>query len=149
MTAAESPPLVDTDFGAFTERGPWNLDLAEISWLHNLDELRDKIRANVPELTRRRILPPGRWVLSIMGRFAWAIGPWKVAKYRGLKGRESKELLSRRLRLASEALGSTYIKLAQIISSGEGVFPDELVREFRKCRDQVPSEPFALSLIHI
>ena len=143
MTAAEIPPLVDTDFGAFTERGPWNLDLDEITWLHNLDELREKIRANVPELTRRRILPPGRRVLSIMGRFAWAIGPWKVAKYRGLQGTESKQLLSRRLRLASEALGSTYIKLAQIISSGEGVFPDELVREFRKCRDQVPSEPFA------
>jgi ubiquinone biosynthesis protein len=50
--------------------------------------------------------------------------------------------LSLRLRRAAEALGPTYIKLGQIISSGEGVFPAELVSEFKKCRDQVPAEPF-------
>ena len=50
--------------------------------------------------------------------------------------------LSRRLRLAAEALGPTYIKLGQIISSGEGLFPAELVEEFKRCRDQVPAEPF-------
>ena len=146
MADTAIPPTftTDTDFGAFTEAGPWNLDLDEITWLRDLDPLRDRIRANVPRLVRKRLLPPGRRVLSIVGRFAWALGPWKVAKLRGLEGTDSKQLLSRRLRLASEALGSTYIKLAQIISSGEGVFPDELVTEFRKCRDQVPSEPFAV-----
>jgi ubiquinone biosynthesis protein len=41
-----------------------------------------------------------------------------------------------------EHLGPTYIKLGQIISSGEGLFPAELVREFKLCRDQVPPEPF-------
>jgi ubiquinone biosynthesis protein len=46
------------------------------------------------------------------------------------------------LRQAAEALGPTYIKLGQIISSGEGLFPAELVAEFKKCRDQVPAEPF-------
>ena len=50
--------------------------------------------------------------------------------------------LSLRLRRAIETLGPTYIKLAQIISSGEGLFPSELVEEFKKCRDQVPAEPF-------
>ena len=50
--------------------------------------------------------------------------------------------LSRRLRLAAESLGPTYIKLGQIISSGEGLFPPELVEEFKRCRDQVPAEPF-------
>ncbi|MEJ7584024.1 MAG: AarF/UbiB family protein, partial [Acidimicrobiales bacterium] len=34
--------------------------------------------------------------------------------------------------------------MGQIISSGEGIFPEELVKEFRKCRDQVPPEPFAV-----
>ena len=34
-------------------------------------------------------------------------------------GRESRADLSRRLREAAEALGPTYIKLGQIISSGE------------------------------
>ena len=133
----------DTDFGAFNTDGPWNLDLDTITWLSNLDQLRDDIRANVPRLTRKRLLPPGRRVGTILGQFGWAIGRWKFAKFRGLEGSESKRELSRRLRLASENLGSTYIKLAQIISSGEGVFPQELVTEFRKCRDQVPAEPFA------
>jgi ubiquinone biosynthesis protein len=32
--------------------------------------------------------------------------------------------------------------LAQIISSGEGLFPVELVEEFKRCRDQVPAESF-------
>ena len=43
----------------------------------------------------------------------------------------------------SRAAWSTYIKLGQIISSGEGIFPNELVAEFVKCRDQVPPEPFS------
>jgi ubiquinone biosynthesis protein len=46
------------------------------------------------------------------------------------------------LRIAAEKLGPTYIKLGQIISAGEGIFPEELVGEFRKCRDMVPAEPF-------
>ncbi len=50
--------------------------------------------------------------------------------------------LSRRLREAFERLGSTYVKLGQIISAFEGLFPDELVTEFKKLRDQVPPEPF-------
>jgi ubiquinone biosynthesis protein len=52
--------------------------------------------------------------------------------------------LSRRLRRAFERLGPTYIKLGQILSAGEGVFPEELVAEFRLCRDQVPAESFEL-----
>ena len=51
--------------------------------------------------------------------------------------------LARRLRRAAEALGPTYIKLGQIISSGEGIFPEPLVAEFRLCRDRVPPVPFA------
>jgi ubiquinone biosynthesis protein len=46
------------------------------------------------------------------------------------------------LRVAAEHLGPTYIKLAQIISSGQGLFPEELVLECQKCRDQVPAEPW-------
>src|SRR5262249_6015069 len=48
--------------------------------------------------------------------------------------------LSLRLRKAAEHLGPTYIKLGQIISSGEGLFPPELVSEFKLCRDQVSPE---------
>jgi ubiquinone biosynthesis protein len=71
-----------------------------------------------------------------------AIVGWTLtARRRG--GSESRADVSRRLREAAERLGPTYIKLGQIISSGEGVFPAELVSEFIKCRDQVPPEDFA------
>ena len=52
--------------------------------------------------------------------------------------------ISRRLRVAAENLGPTYIKLGQIVSSGEGIFPSELVAEFKRCRDQVKPEPWAV-----
>ena len=137
-------PVNDTTLCAFTDDGPWNVDLDDLAWSNNIEELRTSIRNMVPELTRKRLLPPGRRVGTILGAFAWALGRWKFAKLRGLEGTESKKELSKRLRLASEYLGSTYIKLAQIISSGDGVFPAELVEEFRKCRDQVPAEPFSV-----
>ncbi|MFZ9580208.1 MAG: ABC1 kinase family protein, partial [Ilumatobacteraceae bacterium] len=56
---------------------------------------------------------------------------------------DSRGDVSRRLRRAVETLGPTYIKLGQIISSGEGLFPSELVEQFKLCRDQVPAEPFS------
>ncbi|MFN8018796.1 MAG: AarF/UbiB family protein [Acidimicrobiales bacterium] len=45
--------------------------------------------------------------------------------------------------MAAERLGPSYIKLGQIISSGRGLFPDELVDEFSTLRDRVRPEPFA------
>jgi ubiquinone biosynthesis protein len=54
----------------------------------------------------------------------------------------SRSALSRRLRMSFERLGSTYVKLGQIISSGDGLFPEELVGEFKLLRDQVPAESF-------
>jgi len=76
-------------------------------------------------------------------RLAAAVVPWAVRKRRGrVAGAASTAELSRRLRRAAEALGPTFIKLGQIISSGEGLFPPELVDEFKRCRDQVPPESF-------
>ena len=69
--------------------------------------------------------------------------PWLVRRKRGrAEGSAGITELSQRLRLAAEALGPTFIKLGQVISSGEGLFPPELVEEFKRCRDQVPAEPF-------
>lgn len=135
--------MSDLDFGAFTEDGPWTLDLDDLPWSSGNKGLRERVRSAVPRLTRRTLVPPGRRVLNIAGEFVVAVLGWKHARRtQGLEGSASKADLSRRLRKASERLGATYIKLAQIISSGEGVFPAELVQEFAKCRDQVPSEPF-------
>jgi ubiquinone biosynthesis protein len=75
-------------------------------------------------------------VLSLIGP---ALGLWYVRE-RGTE--RSRSALSRRLRRAFEQLGSSYVKLGQIVSGGEGLFPEELVAEFRKLRDQVPAERF-------
>jgi aarF domain-containing kinase len=48
-----------------------------------------------------------------------------------------------RLREAFETLGPTYVKLAQLVASSEGMFPDEYCVEFRKCLDRVPSFPMS------
>jgi ubiquinone biosynthesis protein len=72
-----------------------------------------------------------------------ALIPWFINKKRKKfeTPEESRAFISFRMRKAVERLGSTYIKLGQIISSGEGLFPVELVNEFKLCRDQVP--PFS------
>jgi predicted unusual protein kinase regulating ubiquinone biosynthesis (AarF/ABC1/UbiB family) len=46
-----------------------------------------------------------------------------------------------RLREAFESLGPTYVKLAQLVASSEGMFPDAYCLEFQKCLDRVPSFP--------
>ncbi len=72
-----------------------------------------------------------------------ALGTWYlVERRRG--GVASRAGLAHRLRVAFQELGPTYIKLGQIVSSGEGIFPPELVGEFRQLRDRVPPEPFAV-----
>ncbi|MGZ4675054.1 MAG: ABC1 kinase family protein [Acidimicrobiia bacterium] len=70
----------------------------------------------------------------------WALGWWYVRE-RGTP--HSRAGLSARLRRSFEHLGSTYIKLGQIVSGGDGLFPEELVREFKRLRDRVPAEPYA------
>jgi aarF domain-containing kinase len=44
-----------------------------------------------------------------------------------------------RLRESFEHLGPTYVKLAQLVASSEGLFPDAYCREFQRCLDRVPS----------
>jgi predicted unusual protein kinase regulating ubiquinone biosynthesis (AarF/ABC1/UbiB family) len=46
------------------------------------------------------------------------------------------------LRLAFEKLGPTYVKLGQLIASGEALFPPRYSAEFQKCLDRVPAFSF-------
>ncbi len=136
----------DRDWAAFSDTPPWVLDRDRIVWLAGIDALREVARAEVPRLTRPSKLPPGPRVVKVISRLTKALVPWLVRKKRGRYADDAARRadLSLRLRLAAEDLGATYIKLGQIISSGEGLFPAELVHEFKRCRDQVPPEPFAL-----
>jgi ubiquinone biosynthesis protein len=134
----------DRTWGAFTEAAPWVLDRQDIRWLASVDRLRRAARDEVPALTTPTRLPPGVRAATVITHLTTAIGPWLFRKRRGSypTAEAGRADLSRRMRLAAEALGPSYIKLGQIISSGEGLFPSELVDEFKKCRDQVPAEPF-------
>jgi ubiquinone biosynthesis protein len=139
-------PLPDCAWAAFTEAGPWTLQRHQIRWMPLAADLRAAAQAEVPGLTRAGRVPPGQRVVRVVSTLGSAVVPWLVRKRRnGYAGAEaSRADISLRLRRAAERLGPTYIKLAQIISSGEGLFPPELVGEFKKCRDQVPAEPFGL-----
>ncbi len=143
---AQSPVnnVADLSWGAFSERGPWELDRNDIAWADHAAGLRREARNEIPRLTTPGRVPPIGRLLTVVVVLGRALVPWLVKKKlrRFATPEESRTVLSLRLRRAVETLGPTYIKLAQIISSGEGLFPGELVNEFKRCRDQVPAESF-------
>jgi len=141
---AEGAAPADLAWGNFSASGPWVLDRDSIEWSRVAVLLRGMARREVPELVKSRRIPPVGRLLAVVSAFAVALIPWWVKNRRNRFAgpEESRAHLSLRLRVAIEKLGATYIKLAQIISSGEGLFPAELVDEFKRCRDQVPPEPW-------
>ncbi len=141
MAGDEADPA-DLAWGAFSDRGPWVVDPSALAWQAGLGTVRPRATAEARDLARRRVLPPLGGTLRVASVLGAALAGWYAIDRR--RGRRmSRAGLSRRLRRAFERLGPTYIKLGQILSAGEGVFPEELVGEFRRCRDQVPAEPFS------
>jgi ubiquinone biosynthesis protein len=138
-TQQSGAPL-DLSVGAFSEAPPWLVDIDELAWRKGIETLRVRSQEATYALIRRRRLPPLISSLRVGSRLGWAMGWWYL-RTRGTT--RSRAGLSRRLRLAFEKLGPTYIKLGQIISAGEGVFPAELTDEFRLCRDRVPAVKFS------
>ena len=140
---ASVPP--DLAIGSFSSEPPWIVEPASMPWREVVDSIRWLTKHDLPELTSARRLPDVKRAVTVVADFGTAIGLWWVTGRRKGKAGDhaaSRVDLSRRLRLSIERLGPTYIKLAQIISSGEGLFPEELVSEFKKCRDQVPAQSF-------
>lgn len=125
----------DLALGSFTRKGPWSLADRPPSWMRRVPGLRTALARELPIITKAPRLPPVVRGITVVRHLGWAVAVWAI-KERGSD--KSKAGISRRMRVAAEALGPTYIKLAQIISAGEGVFPAELVNECKKCRDQVP-----------
>jgi ubiquinone biosynthesis protein len=126
---------------SFTSDGPWDVRIDRLSWREDLDNVRADAHARVPSLVQGRLLPPLPRLLKTSAFLALAVVGW-IATERRRGGSASRAGISRRLRRACERLGPTYIKLGQIISSGQGILPDELVAEFGGLRDKVPAEPF-------
>ncbi len=143
ITSADAPGSTgaadDLHLGSFSDDPPWSLAGAIPTWRRPVDILRRHQAEQLPWLTRPPRIPPVRRAMTVVRVLGLAIAVWYLRE-RGTE--QSRAGLSRRIRLAAERLGPTYIKLAQIISAGEGVFPAELVAECKKCRDQVPAVPF-------
>ena len=125
---------------SFTDDPPWQLDLDQLVWAQGIDAIRTRERDRVPSLVTPRRVPPVLRLFEVVGRVLPGVVAWLVVgRHQGEAGRAR---LARRLRRAFEKLGPTYIKLGQIVSSGEGMIPAEVVKEFRLLRDRVPPEAF-------
>jgi ubiquinone biosynthesis protein len=136
------PSPTDIAYGAFSDTAPWTIDPDDTAWGNDVATLRTATARRLPSLIRPPKVPPLRRAITVIRVLGTALVAWfLLGRRKG--GSESRADLSRRMREGAETLGPTYIKLGQIISSGEGIFPNELVAEFIKCRDQVPAEPFS------
>ncbi len=134
----------DLAWAAFSDTPPWVLDPDAIDWKAAVPALRARVRDQLPSLTSAGRLPPGLRFLRVSSRLTRALAPWyaRTRLHRFADTTQRRADLSKRLRKAAEDLGPTYIKLGQIISSGEGLFPEELVNQFKLLRDQVAAESF-------
>src|SRR6476661_5859989 len=129
----------DLAIGSFTDSGPWVVDPDAMTWRPDVDALREQASAQVPRWMTTGHLPPLGRLAQVVARVGGALAMWALRA----RGRpNSRRDLSERLRVAFAHLGPTYIKLGQIVSGGEGLFPEELVSEFKQLRDRVPPEPF-------
>src|SRR3954467_8637033 len=131
----------DLAIGSFSDHGPWIVDPDAMPWRADVDRRRAQARNQFPAWLKPGALPPIGRGARVVGRVGVALAGWYAIDRR--KGAQAgKRGLARRLRHAFGALGPTYIKLGQIISGGEGLFPEELVSEFKLLRDRVPPESF-------
>ncbi len=134
---------LDETFGSTLKQPVRNSEITYSSeideWVRQAAESRKALRASIPSLIRKPKFPPLGSLLITVLRFGRAYIGWKLKSQKDNPETRSK-LLYERLRKAAELQGPTYVKLAQLISAAEGVFPDALVAECKKCRDQVSPE---------
>ncbi|MBA2496472.1 MAG: AarF/ABC1/UbiB kinase family protein, partial [Acidimicrobiia bacterium] len=57
-------PATDLETGSFTDHGPWVVDPAAMPWRKGIDDVRARVRGELPALTRPRKVPPGDRVLT-------------------------------------------------------------------------------------
>ena len=134
---------LDETFGSTLKQPVSNSEITYSSeideWVREAAESRKAVRSSIPSLIRKPKFPPlGRLLITVL-RFGRAYIGWKLKSKKNNSEIRNK-LLYERLRKAAELQGPTYVKLAQLISAAEGVFPDALVAECKKCRDQVSPE---------
>ncbi len=133
----------DNDFWSFSQNGPWVFPKDPPVWTKGLQEERAKLKKEYKQILAASKL---KAVSRLLQLFIYIGPPMLIWFFIDRKKPKtiSRGLLAHRLRIAFQKLGPTYIKLGQIISSGEGIFPKELVTEFKLLRDQVPAEKFKI-----
>jgi ubiquinone biosynthesis protein len=131
----------DREVGSFTEVGPWVVDPAAMPWRDGIDQVRAAAAARVPDMVRPRRLPPARSAV-VMARLVGPSLGWVVRNPTSARRTEAADELAPLLRPAFERLGCTFIKLGQLIASGEGMIPPAWVNEFRSCHDRVKPESY-------
>ncbi|HXY43177.1 MAG TPA: AarF/UbiB family protein [Acidimicrobiales bacterium] len=141
MSSAGSGTPSDVALYSFSESAPWVVDPEDLPWHRHVNAIRARTRADVPRLVRRRYVPPWRRIARVTGLLGSALALWYLRERRQDRS-TSRRGLSRRLRIGFQQLGPTYIKLGQILSSGDGIFPEEVVSQFKLLRDRVPAESF-------
>ena len=144
-TSRSTPePPADLAFGAFSDRGPWVVDLTKLPWRADTVRLREAARAEVPVLTQKRRMPPLRRFLEAGS--AGRRGAARLAAARvpaaGRRGVARRPLAPAAPGVRAARTGVHQARPDRVV--GQGIFPDELVEEFKRCRDQVPPEPFAV-----
>src|SRR5580692_6397309 len=90
-------PAADTEFGAFTDNGPWVVDPDALVWRPGLDRVRQELHESLPELVRAKKLPPGARVGTTVRHLGGALLSWYVTERRH-GGTEKLAGISRRLR---------------------------------------------------
>jgi ubiquinone biosynthesis protein len=131
----------EPETGAFRPGGPWRVEPEKLAWTDGIGVLRAATQSGVALRTRRPRVPPLGRLSHALLRLGGALAVWWLRE-RGGGSSERRSALSRRLRVAFARLGPSYVKLGQIVSSGRGLFPPEIVDEFRLLRDRVPPAPF-------
>lgn len=115
---------------------------AALAWREELLPLRDDMHRRADKLARPRPDPALALRAAEVGMQLANAGRRMAA--RRVRGELDSVKVARDLRRAFEALGPTYIKLGQLISSSVGLVPADVADEFGKCRDAIKADPFSV-----
>ena len=110
-------------WGSFSEDPPWVVEPDAMRWRRAVPGLRRQIADQLPSLTQPGRVPPGARVIRTVRLLGVALGGWYLGARPARRLRVLSRSLARRLRMAAERLGPTYIKLGQIICRARGSSP--------------------------
>ena len=134
---ATLPPSPDLEFGAFSEHGPWVLDVDDLPWRWEIDRLRGGTRQEVPRLLAPGRLPPFGRLARTVAVLGSALAGWFAFEY----GRPQSRADSVRRDVAPARLGDVPVPL---ILLGTHFVHVELAARKSRCLRNIVGDAFAL-----